>query len=234
MTIYALPPLPYPKNALAPHLSAESFDYHHGKHHAAYVSKLNELLAGHPWADMPLANLIVEAANRPDFPNARGIYNNAAQHWNHAQFWIGMKPNGGGAMPSELEKLVRVNFGTEAKFRQEFIAAAVGQFGSGWAWLVEKDERLEIRATSNADTPLTDSARPPDRLRCLGTCLLYRSPQRARQFCDRVLALTRELGGGGPASDRTSALAPMLEALVVPFSQPTRHTEVAALWHMRR
>lgn len=160
MTIYALPPLPYPKNALAPHLSAESFDYHHGKHHAAYVSKLNELLAGHPWADMPLANLIVEAANRPDFPNARGIYNNAAQHWNHAQFWTGMKPNGGGAMPSELEKLVRVNFGTEAKFRQEFIAAAVGQFGSGWAWLVEKDGRLEIRATSNADTPLTDSARP--------------------------------------------------------------------------
>ncbi|MGE0045711.1 MAG: superoxide dismutase [Hyphomonadaceae bacterium] len=154
--LHRLPELPYPKDALAPYLSAESFDYHYGKHHAAYVNKLNQLLDGHEWASLPLADLIV-TANRT--PGARSIYNNAAQHWNHSQFWTGMKPSGGGAMPAALEHRIVQDFGDVTKFKQQFSAAGAAQFGSGWVWLVENKSRLEVVTTSNADTPITEGKR---------------------------------------------------------------------------
>jgi Fe-Mn family superoxide dismutase len=149
---HLLPELPYAEHALAPHLSTESFQFHHGKHHAAYVSKLNELLHGHEWADLPLVDLIIAAHNAPD---AQAIFNNAAQHWNHCQFWSGMKPNGGGAVPDELETMLVRAFGSVGEFKRRFTAEGVAQFGSGWVWLVVDEPGLEIIRTANADNPLT-------------------------------------------------------------------------------
>jgi Fe-Mn family superoxide dismutase len=154
--IHHLPDLPYPRDALAPHLSAESFDYHYGKHHAAYVAKLNQLLTGHDWASLALTDLVVTASRTP---GARAIFNNAAQHWNHSQFWAGMKAQGGGAVPAALERRIVDDFGSVASFKQAFVAAGAAQFGSGWVWLVESQDRLEIVTTSNADTPITESTR---------------------------------------------------------------------------
>jgi Fe-Mn family superoxide dismutase len=147
--------LPYPLDALAPYLTAESFAFHHGKHHAAYVTNLNELLKGHVWADLPLSQVIIEAHATPA---ERPIFNNAAQHWNHWQFWRGMKPKPVAAVPSELERLLIGAFGGVAAFKERFVAG-LGQFGSGWVWLTEKDGRLSITTTANADTPLTSGAR---------------------------------------------------------------------------
>lgn len=154
--MHSLPELPYPADALAPHLSAESFAYHHGKHHAAYVAKLNELLRDHPWRAMPLEALILAAHAEVE---TRAIYNNAAQHWNHWQFWQGMSAKPAKAVPPELERLLIDSFGSVAAFKKRFITAGLGQFGSGWVWLTERDGALAIATTSNADTPLTSKAR---------------------------------------------------------------------------
>lgn len=151
---HSLPDLPYAKDALVPYLSAESFDYHHGKHHAGYVAKLNELLTGHALAGLPIEQLVVAAAKAPD---GRAIFNNAAQHWNHTLFWNSMAPGGGGAMPSQLERRIVESFGSVEGFKRDFVAAGVGQFGSGWVWLVEDGPRLAIMASANADNPLTQA-----------------------------------------------------------------------------
>jgi superoxide dismutase, Fe-Mn family len=151
---FALPSLPFPKDALAPVLSAECFDYHHGKHHNAYVVKLNELVAGQPPKD--LVTLIRE--NKGGGP----IFNNAAQVWNHTFFWNCMKPNGGGDPPKALGDAIAKEFGSLADFKTKFQAAAVGQFGSGWAWLVKgKDGKLSIETTANAGTPIVDEGKTP-------------------------------------------------------------------------
>jgi Fe-Mn family superoxide dismutase len=147
---HLLPELPYAEHALAPHLSAESFQFHYGKHHAAYVSKLNELLDGHEWRNLPLADLIVAASKAP----GAAIFNNAAQHWNHWQFWAGMKPGGGGAVPGELETMLVRAFGSVDEFKRRFVAEGLAQFGSGWVWLVAGESGLEIVRTANADNPL--------------------------------------------------------------------------------
>lgn len=153
---HRLPELPYPKDALAPYLSAESFDFHHGKHHAAYVAKLNQLLDGHEWAELGLTDLVIASSRAP---GARAIFNNAAQNWNHSQFWTGMKRSGGGAIPPELEGRIVHDFGDVSRFKQKFVDAGLGQFGSGWVWLVENGGRLEICTTGNADTPITSGKR---------------------------------------------------------------------------
>ncbi|MET0154920.1 MAG: superoxide dismutase [Rickettsiales bacterium] len=153
---FALPDLPYPKNALEPHISAETLEYHHGKHHAAYVNKLNELLKDSPLANAPLEEVI----STSDGP----IFNNAAQIWNHTFYWHCMAPNASSA-PScpKLAAQIAKDFGSLDNFKKQFADAAATQFGSGWAWLVYSNEkcRLEIIKTGNADTPIKSNACVP-------------------------------------------------------------------------
>jgi Fe-Mn family superoxide dismutase len=149
---FELPPLPYPKDALAPHMSAETFDYHHGKHHAAYVAKLNELTQGKPEANKSLEEIIRSSEG--------GLFNQAAQVWNHTFFWNCMKPGGGGDPKGDLADAIKRDFGSYDKFKEAFTAAAMGRFGSGWGWLVLDKGKLAITSTANAETPLTTGAKP--------------------------------------------------------------------------
>lgn len=149
---FTLPPLPFAKDALAPHISAQTFDFHHGKHHNAYVSKLNELIAGTEFEKATLEDIILAAAK--DSSKA-ALFNNAAQHWNHSFFWQCLKPNGGGKPTGELAKKIDSDLGGYEKFAADFKAAALAQFGSGWAWLVkDATGKLKITKTANADLPL--------------------------------------------------------------------------------
>jgi Fe-Mn family superoxide dismutase len=143
---FTLPPLPYDKNALAPHMSAETLEFHHDKHHNAYVVNLNKLLEGKPEAEKSLED-IIKSSDGP-------VFNNAAQIWNHTFFWDSMKPNGGGAPTGELAQAITRDFGSFEKFSEQFTAAATTQFGSGWAWLVLDGGKLSVTKTSNADLPL--------------------------------------------------------------------------------
>jgi Fe-Mn family superoxide dismutase len=144
---FSLPSLPYEKNALAPHLSAETLEFHYGKHHQAYVTNLNKLLEGKPEAGKSLEDVIASS----DGP----VFNNAAQIWNHTHFWHSMKPNGGGAPTGDLAAAIQRDFGSFEKFSAEFTTAATTQFGSGWAWLVlGADKKLAVTKTSNADLPI--------------------------------------------------------------------------------
>ena len=153
MSQITLPDLPYAKNALEPHISAETLEYHHDKHHAAYVNKLNELLPGSGLEGKELDEIIKATAK--DDSKAQ-IFNQAAQVWNHTFYWNCMTPNGGGEATGDLKAKIDEAFGSYAKFREEFKNAAVSQFGSGWAWLVADsvDGKLSIMKTSNADTSL--------------------------------------------------------------------------------
>jgi Fe-Mn family superoxide dismutase len=143
---FELPPLPYAKDALVPHISAETFDYHHGKHHAAYVNNLNAAVAGKPEEKKSLEEIILSS----DGP----LFNNSAQVWNHTFFWNCMKPQGGGKPSGELAQAFERDFGGFDKFREQFVATAVKQFGSGWGWLVAEGGKLKITSTSNADLPM--------------------------------------------------------------------------------
>lgn len=153
MTLLTLPSLPYAATALAPAMSAETFEYHHGKHHKAYVDKGNELIdkAG-------LQNKTVEEIIKLSFGKAdmAPLFNNVAQHWNHVHFWNWMKPNGGGTkLPGALDGAVQKAFGGFDTFREQFIAAGMGQFGSGWCWLVSDDSgTLSIMKTPNGENPV--------------------------------------------------------------------------------
>jgi len=149
---FELPNLPYAKDALAPHISAETFDYHHGKHHQAYVTKLNALTEGKPEAGKSLEELIKTTSG--------GLFNQAAQVWNHTFFWNSMKPAGGGAPSGDLADAINRDFGSFDKFKEAFTAAAAGQFGSGWAWLVKDGGKLAVTSTSNAGNPMTDGKTP--------------------------------------------------------------------------
>lgn len=152
MAALVLPELPYAKDALQPYMSAETFDYHHGKHHNAYVVNGNKLLEGTDLESKSVEEIV--QAVHGDASKA-GIFNNAAQVWNHSEFWKSMKPNGGGALPGELESRMNDSFGSLDAFKEAFTQAAVTQFGSGWAWLtVGSDGKLEIVKTANADTPM--------------------------------------------------------------------------------
>jgi Fe-Mn family superoxide dismutase len=148
---FELPPLPYPKNALEPHMSEKTFEFHYGKHHQAYVTNLNNLVKDTPMASQSLEEIIKATAK--DEAKA-GIFNNAAQVWNHTFFWSSMKPNGGGAPTGALADKINAAFGSLDKFKEEFKAAAVGQFGSGWAWLVVDGGKLKITKTPNAVNPM--------------------------------------------------------------------------------
>ena len=144
---FSLPPLPYEKTALAPHISAETLEYHHGKHHQAYVTNLNKAIEGKPEASKSLEDVILSSEGP--------VFNNAAQIWNHTFYWHCMKPNGGGQPAGDLADAIKRDFGTFEKFAEEFTNAATTQFGSGWAWLVlGKDKKLAVSKTPNADLPM--------------------------------------------------------------------------------
>ncbi|MFD2366114.1 superoxide dismutase [Pseudoduganella sp. GCM10020061] len=145
---HTLPPLPYPMDALAPAISKETLEYHYGKHHQAYVTNLNNLIKGTEFENMSLEEIILKSSG--------GIFNNAAQVWNHTFYWNCMAPNAGGAPSGALADAINAKWGSFDNFKAEFSKACVGNFGSGWTWLVKKgDGSVDIVNTSNAGTPMT-------------------------------------------------------------------------------
>ena len=150
---HVLPPLPFARDSLEPVISAETLDYHYGKHHQAYVTNLNKLVAGTEFEQASLEEIVMQSDG--------GIFNNAAQVWNHTFYWNGLSPNGGGEPGGALAAAIGEAFGSFAAFKEAFIKSAAGNFGSGWTWLVKnKDDSLEIVNTSNAATPLRDGKTP--------------------------------------------------------------------------
>ena len=151
-----LPSLPYADNALEPVISSKTIGFHYGKHHKGYVDTLNKIVADTEFADMTLEEIITETAGKAD---KTAIFNNAAQAWNHAFYWHSLTP-GGGQLPAKLKKMIDASFGSWDACRKEWSAAAMGQFGSGWAWLVLDGDTLKVVKTGNADTPLTKRIQP--------------------------------------------------------------------------
>ena len=150
---HILPPLPYATDALAPHMSKETLEYHYGKHHQAYVTQLNDLIKGTEFESLPLEDTIRKSSG--------GIFNDSAQVWNHTFFWSCMRPSGGGEPGGALAKAISAKWGSYAAFKEAFTKSAVGNFGSGWTWLVKKgDGTVDIVNTSNAATPLTTADKP--------------------------------------------------------------------------
>ena len=150
---HQLPPLPYAMDALQPHISKETLEFHYGKHHQAYVTNLNNLIKGSEYENASLEDIIKKSSG--------GVFNNAAQVWNHTFYWNCMKPNGGGAPAGKLADAINAKWGSFDKFKEEFAKAGATNFGSGWTWLVKKpDGSVDIVNTSNAGTPLTGADVP--------------------------------------------------------------------------
>lgn len=154
---FVLPSLPYAKNALAPYISEQTLEFHYGKHHAGYVNNLNKLVENTELADASLEEVVKAVAG--DASKA-GIFNNAAQVWNHTFYWHSMKPNGGGMPTGALAAKIDNDFGSYEKFKETFKNAGVGQFGSGWAWLVLDGNTLKVTKTANADLPIVHGQVP--------------------------------------------------------------------------
>jgi len=154
---FILPDLPYDKEDLTPHLTSETLEFHHGKHHNAYVTNLNKLLENHEIAGKSLEEIILTSSNKQDLA---GIFNNAAQIWNHSFLWHSMKKNGGGKPAGELLSKIETDFGSFENFITQFKDAGASQFGSGWVWLVLDGDILKIIKTANALTPITEGLKP--------------------------------------------------------------------------
>jgi Fe-Mn family superoxide dismutase len=154
---FILPKLPYEKDGLSPYLTPETMDFHHTKHHNTYVVNLNKLLETSDLKTLSLEDIIHHSSREPDM---KPIFNNAAQIWNHSFYWHSMKPNGGGEPSGNLIAKIEEDFGSFAKFKDEFSAAALSQFGSGWAWLVLSSGKLKITKSANAETPFTEGHFP--------------------------------------------------------------------------
>lgn len=152
-----LPPLPYADNALEPVISANTISFHYGKHHKAYVDNLNKLIAGSDLADQPLEVIVARTAGKSD---KTAVFNNAAQAWNHTFYWKSMKSKGGGEPPAVLKQKIEASFGSLDAFKKEFSNAAMTQFGSGWAWLIQDQGKLAVMKTGNADTPIAQGKKP--------------------------------------------------------------------------
>ncbi|HTY62508.1 MAG TPA: superoxide dismutase [Acidobacteriota bacterium] len=152
-----LPPLPYAQNALAPVISENTISFHYGKHHQAYVNNINKMIAGTEFEKAALEDIIKKTAGRAD---QVGIFNNAAQVFNHTFYWNSMKPGGGGEPQGKIANKIKESFGSYQKFVEVFSNAAATQFGSGWAWLVIDGGKLQVVKTANAETPITTSAKP--------------------------------------------------------------------------
>jgi superoxide dismutase, Fe-Mn family len=153
--LFTLPDLPYPYDALQPYMSRETLEYHHDKHHAAYVNTGNNLLKG-----SELEGKSVEEVVKGSYGKNQALFNNAGQHYNHIHFWQWMKPNGGGKIPGALEKKIAEDLGSVDKMKEAFIQAGVTQFGSGWCWLAVKDGKITIMKTPNGENPLVHGATP--------------------------------------------------------------------------
>ena len=150
---HQLPALPYALDALQPHISKETLEFHYGKHHQTYVTNLNNLIKGSEFENLSLEDIVRKSSG--------GVFNNAAQIWNHTFYWHSLSPNGGGKPSGNLAKAIDAKFGSFDEFKKQFSAAAVGTFGSGWAWMVKhKDGSVAIESTSNAATPLTTDRKP--------------------------------------------------------------------------
>jgi Fe-Mn family superoxide dismutase len=157
VSLHVLPSLPYAENALSPIISANTIGFHYGKHHKGYVDNLNKLVAGTEFADLPLENIITATAGKAD---KTAIFNNAAQTWNHTFYWRSLKPKGGGEPPAVLKQKIEASFSTLEACKKELAAAAMTQFGSGWAWLVLDGDKLKVVKTANADVPTTTGMKP--------------------------------------------------------------------------
>ncbi|HEX4882643.1 MAG TPA: superoxide dismutase [Casimicrobiaceae bacterium] len=155
--MFTLPPLPYPDNALDPVISANTLGFHHGKHHKAYVDNLNNLVKGTEFEGQSLEAIVQATAGKPD---KQGIFNNAAQVWNHTFFWNCMRPGGGGAPTGRIGDMINASFGGYDNFRKEFAQTCVTQFGSGWGWLVADGGALKLVKTPNAETPFVKGQKP--------------------------------------------------------------------------
>ncbi|MGE0409530.1 MAG: superoxide dismutase [Amphiplicatus sp.] len=155
---FTLSPLPYAASALSPHISAQTLDFHHGKHHKGYVEKLNTLIEGKPEEEASLEEIIRESAGDEA---SRALFNNAGQVWNHDFYWRSMRPQGGGEPEGDIAKMIEADFGGLDGFKEAFSEAGTSQFGSGWAWLVVKDGKLDLRKTPNAQSPLTEPGATP-------------------------------------------------------------------------
>ena len=154
---HSLPKLDYANEALAPIMSAETLDLHHGKHHQTYITNLNNFIKDTNMANMSLEEIISESSKDK---SKAGIFNNASQHWNHNLFWKCMEPNGGGQLPPRLEKRIVSDFGSVDQFKQDFKQAGITQFGSGWCWLSINDGKLVVTKTANAANPLIENMKP--------------------------------------------------------------------------
>lgn len=150
--MFKLPDLPYSMDALAPVMSAETMEYHYAKHHKAYVDKLNELVAGTPFEGRDLEGMICEIAGDD---SKAALFNQAGQHWNHTHFWNGMRKDGGGKVPGNLEMRLVADFGSIDAFRAAFSQVCLAQFGAGWGWLIFDGDKLSVTKTPNAETPIT-------------------------------------------------------------------------------
>ena len=154
---FELPKLDYAKNALAPIMSEETLDLHHGKHHQTYITNLNNFIKDTEMAGMSLEEIV---NNSSKDKSKAGIFNNASQHWNHKLFWKCMKPNGGGSMPKKLEDRIKSDLGSVEEFKKQFIQAGITQFGSGWCWLSISNGKLVVSKTPNAENPLIHNMKP--------------------------------------------------------------------------
>jgi superoxide dismutase, Fe-Mn family len=152
---FTLPPLPYAYDALQPYMSKETLEFHHDKHHQAYVTAGNNLLK-----DSGLEGQSLEDVVKGSFGKNAGLFNNAGQHYNHTHFWQWMRPNGGGAIPGKVEKAITESFGSVDAFKEQFVQAGVGQFGSGWAWLAVEGGKLKVTKTPNGENPLVHGGIP--------------------------------------------------------------------------
>ena len=154
---FELPKLDYAKNALAPIMSEETLDLHHGKHHQTYITNLNNFIKDTDMAGMSLEEIV---HNSSKDKSKAGIFNNASQHWNHELFWKCMKPNGGGSIPKKLEDRIKSDLGSVEEFKKQFIQAGITQFGSGWCWLSISNGKLVVSKTPNAENPLIHNMKP--------------------------------------------------------------------------
>lgn len=185
---FTVPPLPFAMDALEPYMSSKTLSYHYGKHNKAYNDTLNNLIKGTDYETMPLEEIIRTTQSGP-------IFNNAAQCFNHTFFWNSLKPNGGGQPTDVIAAQINAKWGSYDAFADAFTRCAVGNFGSGWTWLVEKEDgTLDIVNTSNAGHTDHRNGCSADHLRRLGTCILFGLLQYARHLCSDVPAAPCELG----------------------------------------